>query len=257
MPYRYEIEDHDYTHFSSGRVFYGIPGIPALPIRLTCEVFQRCKALLNLTRRITLYDPCCGAAYHLIALAYLCWEDIQTIYASDVDGQALEGARRNLSLVSSTGLEQRIQEIRAMLGIYGKPAHTEALESALWLKERLITNLQKHPIQVNVFQSDATLIQTPPPTFQSNPPDIILADIPYGRHATWKTTQNIPPANPIGSMLDGLIKYATPNTILAIVANKTQNVTHPSYQRIQNLNFGKRQVVILKKYTTEKPHDPV
>ena len=42
MQYRYAREQTDFSDFSSGRVFYSLPGHPAFPVRLAGEIFQRC-----------------------------------------------------------------------------------------------------------------------------------------------------------------------------------------------------------------------
>src|SRR5512146_2476527 len=103
MQYKYAKEQQDYSDFSSGRVFYSLPGHPAFPVRLGSEIFQRCiayrKAIHGNSAPCTLYDPCCGAAYHLSVLAYLHGESIREVIVSDIDKKAVELARRNLRLL--------------------------------------------------------------------------------------------------------------------------------------------------------------
>ncbi len=250
MAYRFELVDRDYTHFSSGRVFYGVPGVPALPVRLVSEVFLRCKALLNAPpgapHQLGVYDPCCGAAYHLIALAYLHWADIHTILASDIDPLALEGARRNLSLLTLAGLERRIQELQTLYQQYGKPSHADAIQSALLLREILTTYLRCHGIRAEVSQSDSLAAPTPPASIKDHPIDLILTDIPYGQHSAWKSSSGERIENPLESLLEAMAPYLSPNGLIAIIADKAQKVAHPRYQRLQKINFGKRQAVILK-----------
>src|SRR5215211_6457770 len=102
MQYKYAKEQQNYSDFSSGRVFYSLPGHPAFPVRLASEIFQRCLAHRKTTYQVstpcTLYDPCCGAAYHLSILAYLHWGHIREVIASDIDEKAVALAERNLRL---------------------------------------------------------------------------------------------------------------------------------------------------------------
>ena len=74
MPYGFATQRRDYSDFASGRVFYGLPGFPALPIRLASEMFASALAFRAcLGSRFTVCDPCSGGAYHLATLGYLQW----------------------------------------------------------------------------------------------------------------------------------------------------------------------------------------
>src|SRR5215216_6396625 len=123
MQYKYAKEQLDYSDFSSGRVFYSLPGHPAFPVRLASEIFQRClaqrKTLYQVSTPCALYDPCCGAAYHLSVLSYLHREHIREVIASDIDAKAVALAGRNLGLLYMDGLEKRIHELSDMLKTYG------------------------------------------------------------------------------------------------------------------------------------------
>src|ERR1041384_7122595 len=160
MPYQYETTSPDYSDLASGRVFYSLPGHPAFPIRLASEIFQRCLArraiIYENTTPCTLYDPCCGAAYHLSVLAYLHRSHIQEISASDIDEKAVTLANRNLGLLNVEGLDRRIDEITSMLEQYHKESHKEALASAHNLKNRIIGWGQEGSLVTRVFQSSAT-----------------------------------------------------------------------------------------------------
>jgi 23S rRNA (guanine2535-N1)-methyltransferase len=102
MQYKYIKEQVDYSDFASGRVFYSLSGHPAFPVRLASEIFQPCvvsrKKIYNDSRPCTLYDPCCGAAYHLSVLAYLYREHIREVIGSDIDEKAVALASQNLGL---------------------------------------------------------------------------------------------------------------------------------------------------------------
>ena len=140
MQYKYAKKQLDYSDFTSGRVFYSLPGYPAFPVRLASEIFQRCivirKTTYNDQTPCTLYDPCCGAAYHLGILACLHGEYIREIICSDVDEKAVALAKRNLGLLDIAGLDKRIGEISTMVEQYGKDSHKDALRSAQVLKNQ-------------------------------------------------------------------------------------------------------------------------
>ena len=55
--------------------------------------------------------------------------NIDRIYASDVDGSMVEYAKRNLGLLSHSGLAKRRQEIKRLYEMYGKQSHLDALRS--------------------------------------------------------------------------------------------------------------------------------
>src|SRR5215211_5646025 len=132
MQYKYETEPQDYSDLASGRVLYSVSGHPAFPVRLASEIFQRCIAqretIYQTSTPCTLYDPCCGAAYHLSVLGYLHGKHIREIIASDIDDKAVDLARRNLGLLSVAGLDQRIHEITTMIEQYDKDSHRDALK---------------------------------------------------------------------------------------------------------------------------------
>src|SRR4029077_18014228 len=114
MHYQFAIEQPNYSDLASGRVFYSRPGYPPFPIRLASEIFQRCMAIRtaeHLSTPCVLFDPCCGAAYHLSVLAYLHREYIREVIGSDVEEVAIALAKRNLDLLSLSGLDRRIGEI--------------------------------------------------------------------------------------------------------------------------------------------------
>src|SRR5689334_14242480 len=141
MQYKFETEQQDYSDLASGRVFYSLPGHPAFPVRLASEIFQRCLAqrekLYQESLPCTLYDPCCGTAYHLSVLGVLHRERLDQVIASDIDETAVALARRNLGLLHAEGMDVRIRELSQMYEQYGKESHREALQSAQKLKSQL------------------------------------------------------------------------------------------------------------------------
>lgn len=251
MQYKYAQERPDYSDFASGRVFYSLPGHPAFPIRLASEIFQRClenrKAIYNVSAPCTLYDPCCGTAYHLSVLAYFHPEHIREIVGSDIDEKAVTLAAQNLGLLSVAGMEKRIRELSRMLEQYGKDAHKDALSSAQALKEKLDTPAEKYPVATKVFQASATDRQTISRHLQPGSVDLVFTDVPYGQHSQWQDSDLHGFSNPIESMLDALLDRLSPTGIVAVVSDKGQKVLHTGYQRVEKFQIGKRRAVILRR----------
>ncbi len=249
MQYKYAKEHPDYSDLASGRVFYSLSGYPAFPVRLASEIFQRCVMIRKTTYHnstpCTLYDPCCGAAYHLGVLAYLHGEHIREIIASDVDENATSLATRNLGLLTVNGLDKRIAEIANMIEQYGKDSHKEALKSAHILKSKTISSTQDHPLETRVFQSSATDGAEIAKNIKANSVDIVFTDVPYGQHSHWQGSNADEESNPLRAMLDALLSVLSPSSVVAIVSDKKQKVSHESYRRVEQFQVGKRRVVIL------------
>lgn len=245
MPYKYVTEQQDYSDFASGQVFYSLPGHPAFPVRLASEIFQRCMALretiYHAAGPCSLYDPCCGAAYHLSVLACLHGERIRAITASDVDEKAVGLANRNLALLAPNGMDRRMAEISTLIEQYGKDSHRAALASASTLKNALAV---KQAVPVTVFQADATDPAAIGKNITPGSVDMVFTDVPYGQHSHWQGAGVF--SNPLSAMLDALFAFLSPVSVLAIASDKGQKVSHPGYQRLEQFQIGKRRVVILK-----------
>ena len=250
MQYKYATGQQAYSDFASGRVFYSLPGHPAFPVRLASEIFQRCivqrKAIYNISSPCTIYDPCCGAAYHLSVLGYLHREDIRSVIASDIDEKAVELAERNLGLLHKDGLDKRIHELSQMFDQYGKDSHGDALQSASILKEKLSSLAERHPIATQVFQANATAPREISGHIQPGTVDIVFTDIPYGLHSQWRDADLDKSSNPLTSMLNALPEILSPSSIVAIASDKTQKADHERFQRVEHFQLGKRRVVILR-----------
>lgn len=250
MPYQFATQDEDYTDFTGGRVLYSLPGLPAFPVRLASEIFFRARALLRLPpqKRLTIYDPTCGGAYHLTALGLLHGEGIDAIFASDVDQRALELARRNLGLLSPEGLRCREQEIRRMLEQFGKPSHAEALQSAAALRERMAEGERvRSPIRTRVFEANALDPEAVQNALAGEAVHLVLSDVPYGQLSAWKLPGGGAPGdhNPAWCLLDALLPALPGNSIVAIAADKSQKIAHERYRRIERFQIGKRRISLL------------
>jgi len=257
MQYKYTKAPLDYSDFASGRVFYSLPGHPAFPVRLASEIFQRCMVSLekiyNNSDPCILYDPCCGTAYHLSVLAYLHGEHIREVIGSDIDTKAVALAKRNLELLTVAGLDKRISEISKLLELYSKDSHKDALQSGYILKNRISRLKDKRPIATKVFQASATDSKALIKNIKPNSVDIVFTDVPYGQHSHWQSSNSSDLLNPLWLMLNGLIGILSPESIVAIVSDKQQKVSHEGFQRIEQFQIGKRRVVILKPISDQLP----
>ena len=247
MQYQFVKEQLDYSDLASGRVFHSLPGHPAFPVRLASEIFQRCMAnretIYKNSTRCVLYDPCCGAAYHLSVLPYIHREHIQEVIGSDVDEKAVALAKRNLELVSIAGLDKRMIEISAMSERYGKASHKDALRSAQILRSNSLALARKYPVRTRVFRANATENKEIFNNIKAKSVDIVFTDVPYGQHSDCYSSEGI---YPIEAMLDVLRKVLSRSSLVAITSDKRQKVSHEKYQRIEQFKIGKRRVVILK-----------
>lgn len=244
MEYKYAMKRDSYANLASGHVFYSLPGHPAFPVRLASEIYQRCLALRGReSPPCTIYDPCCGAAYHLSTVTYLHWDSICRVICSDIDEKAVQLAERNLSLLTPGGMERRAREISAMVRLYNKESHKSALESITRMQEQVTLLTAVRPIQTRVFRANATEAASLREGLQKAAIDVVFTDIPYGQHSQWEGT---PAPNPIWAMLDAILEFISPSSILAITSDKLQKIAHEKYKGLEKFQLGKRQVVILK-----------
>lgn len=244
MEYKFATERTNYADLASGNVFYSLPGHPAFPVRLASEIYQRCLALRERPGTpCTLYDPCCGAAYHLSTISYLHWDSICRVICSDVNERAVQLAERNLGLLTPGGMERRFREISAMVHLYNKASHKGALESITRMQEQVNRLTAVRPIQTRIFQANATEAASLRQGLQDSVIDIVFSDIPYGQHSQWEETQARDPA---WAVLEALLEFLSPNSIVAIASDKLQKIAHEKYHRLEKFQVGKRQVVILK-----------
>jgi len=239
MQYRFAKERQDYSDYSSGRVFYGLPGHPALPVRLASEIFQRCVALREAqgaTGPCVLYDPCCGGAYHLSTLAYLHWNAIGEIITSDVDEEILFVAR----------------QISRMLVGYEKASHEAALKSAETLRQRLLGLVETHQVEVHLFAADATDSQAVGEKLAGSKVDVVISDVPYGRHSSWQIADvsQVSSLSPAWQMLEALLPALSLISVVAIISDKRQKISHEGYRRLDRFQVGKRRVVLLQPTAT-------
>lgn len=251
MEYKHTAERENYAVYAAGAVFYAAPGHTAFPLRLANEVFRRCQALRAASGAAgpcVLYDPCCGGAYHLATLSFFNWQEIDRIYASDLDEDALSIARRNLSLLSPDGMDRRIAELTSMYAQFGKESHATALQHALALKQRLLDLRHEHEIETRLARADATDRQALAAALTGTKIDIVLTDIPYGQWSSWhpQSAALAQAADPLHQMLDALLPLLAQGAVVAIAAAKQEKIKHAGYLRMEKLSVGKRRIVILQ-----------
>jgi len=250
MQYRYA-QNRNFEDYASGRVFYTQAGQPAFPVRLASEIFQRALEHWRATGGrglCTIYDPVCGGAYWLVTLAYLHWDAIAAIHASDLDVRVLPLAERNLSLLTPAGLDRRMAEIEALLSAYNKESHAGALASARKFRQRLDHNLDSHTIETTIFQADTTDAQWMGRGLGEMQVDLVLADVPYGWHSQWQkgNGESGTDHTPVWQMLEALHFIAKPGAVVAVAADKSQKTKHERYRRLERFQIGRRRVFILQ-----------
>lgn len=248
--YRFARERPDYSDYALGRVLTGLPGRPAFPVRLADEVFQRCLEHMTrrgLSRRLTLYDPCCGGAYLLSTLAFLHWPRLQLVIGSDADAGVLPLASRNLSLLTVQGLRERRLKIESMHGLYGKESHAAALQSAKRCEARLAILLDMHDVATQLFLADALDPGDLRANIDSETIDVVITDVPYGKHSEWigPALKDTPERDPLRSLLGSLLAVLAPHAVVAIISDKAQRARHERYTRVDRFQVGKRRIEIL------------
>lgn len=244
MVYHFTADGENYEAFASGGVLYGLPGHPPFPVRLASEIFQRCRAYHpDRSAPLSLYDPCCGGAYHLSALGLMHGAQISRIAASDLDPDALALAARNLRLLYLPGLDQRIAELARMTADYGKDSHRRALRHARGFREKLLRLPPGHSIETRVFEADATVPDAIRAGLPEGGVDLVITDIPYGRHSQWLGAGS---ETPVHHMLEALRGVLARNAVIAVASEKGEHIEHEAYQRLKRIKLGRRQVVFLR-----------
>lgn len=242
MSYKFAVEKLNYQDYSSGRVLFNQHGTTSFPVRLASEIFERCKQIISekgIDSNYIIYDPCCGGAYLLTAIGYLHGEYINKIFASDIDESAISLAKKNLSLLSISGIEDRIETINKMITDFGKSSHSEALKSAYRL--RSILESRSNIVATKCFISDAT--KNEDKLDEINNVNIVITDLPYGDIVSWSDMQEENEATT--KLLENLLPKLSINSVVAIISRKKTSVKHDKYKRLEHFKIGKRQINIL------------
>lgn len=241
MAYRFATEREDFSDYASGQVFYSEPGQPAFPVRLTSEIFQRSLALLGKSEPVSLYDPCCGSAYHLAVLGVLHRVQLAHIIASDIDPDTARLATRNLALLTPSGLAERRQAIAADWQKFSKASHQATLDSVDRIAEK-VTNASLLP--THCFVADATKPGAISAAL-SQPVDLVISDLPYGQLSNWQGAARHD--EPIWHLLDQLQSVLHGQSVVALITRKGTTVAHENYERYGRFRHGKRLITFLKR----------
>jgi hypothetical protein len=77
----------------------------------------------------------------------------------------------------------------------------------------------------------------------SDPPDLVLADLPYGRKAAWN-----PPTATTADFLESLAANVPTGTIAVVITGKdpADRPRHPAFVRRGRASFGRRLVTVLQ-----------
>lgn len=242
MFYQYASTKYQYEYLASGRILYSLPGQSAFPVRLGSEIFQRCLATFKLNgnqESYSLYDPCCGGAYLLTSLGFLHSDQINCIYASDINHEALSLAEKNLHLLTIQGLNTRILQLKSLVETYHKESHVNAWQEATELLQK---RTKINSPAIHIFQADATSLQIP---FQLvNPIDIVFSDLPYGKLVHWQTRQE----DPMKTFFDEMSKILkSSHSVLAISVADKLKISTPHFSLIEKFKVGHRLIYIFQK----------
>ncbi len=237
MIYRY-FAHNNYEYLAAGRVLRHSAGYSNYPVRLAGEIFMRCLAAAGVeNRRVVLYDPCCGSAYLLTVLGFLCGASISEIYASDLSADAVALAGENLSLLTPEGQKKRTDELACLYAAYRKDSHSQALKSAEYLAELIGGKPVPKTHAFTADALDATALKAA--VFTA---DIVLTDVPYGALTSWSEDAS----DAIAKLLTTILPVISRDSIIAISSDKGQRISHSSYKRIERLNAGKRKIELLR-----------
>jgi len=235
MEYKHARDDN-FGDFACGRVIYNKPGMPNFPVRLTQEIFGRCLNYLKNRKNICIYDPCCGSGYMLTVLGFLNTGIIDRIIASDIDNEAVNLAKRNLSLLTGEGLECRIRQLNDLYEKFHKASHKEGIESG----KRMMNMLGSFPKKPDTYAFQADLLSENVLGHQSFKADIVMTDVPYGNLVAWQGDRE----DGIGVLMENLIPVLKPDSVVAICTDKKQKIKTEKYRRLEKQLIGKRKFEI-------------
>jgi hypothetical protein len=238
----------NYEDLASGRVLMSLPGASAFPVRLATDTFVQCAAYLNRRRprgSFHLYDPTCGCGYMATVLGFLHADSIRKISASDIDVDAVKLATKNLSLLNERGLAERERQLQQHLAAFGKASHVDALRSVAHIRDQFLD--RSRLVEVNVFKADALYAGAIQQGLAGEIPNIIFADVPYGRQSGWRSNQpHTADAGYISRLLSSLSGLDLRNSIVAIATPKSENIGHASFRRIRLVRAPNRKVTLLE-----------
>jgi tRNA G10 N-methylase Trm11 len=130
-----------------------------------------------------------------------------------------------------------------MVRLYDKESHKGAQESITRMQAQIDRLTAVRPMQARIFRANATDAASLREGLRDTAIDVVFTDIPYGRHSQWEQTQA---PNPAWAMLEALLEFLSPKSIVAVASDKLQKIAHKKYERLDKFQLGKRKVVILR-----------
>ncbi|MHB1485866.1 MAG: hypothetical protein ACYCYI_14585 [Saccharofermentanales bacterium] len=235
MQYKFT-QNENYEDFACGRVIYNMKGSSNFPVRLAQEIFLRCLEYAPKKTGVRIYDPCCGNGYLLTVLGFLDSDILSGIIGSDIDADAVSATKRNLGLLSITGLDERVGQLERLYQDYNKLSHREAIDSGLRLR-KLISHkmLETKAFQADILTKDAL-------AGVDFIADIVITDVPYGNLASWSDES----ASTIDDMLHNVRPVLHKDSIIAVCSDKKQKISSNEFIRLEKHSIGKRKFEILK-----------
>lgn len=236
MKFAYSRADLPSEDLASGRVLFSRPGLTAFPVRLASELFLRTTSLLVREERpppYHLYDPTCGGGYLATVLGFLHGDQLRSVSMSDISTEAISVATKNAALLTPEGLSLRLAELSSLIDLHDRPSHRAALQSG----KRLFALRRR--LSANVFQADATRAEPVASRLAALPPvDLVIADVPYGKHAHWQTGSHE------AVLLASLAGINVPVVVLATA--KGIKFDHPGFERSGKYHHGHRTLWLFR-----------
>lgn len=212
MQYRHTNDDVLARLTDISRIVRNAPGYTALPPRLVAELFGRARTRLQ-RQTLRLLDPCCGSGGTLTVISLLFSDAITHVGANDISEPALQLAKKNLALLSDTGLEQREGEFDALFRQFNKPVHADALTAARKLRRE--RQGQEAPA-VDIRHVDISLTGALAQAFNPLRYDLVFTDLPYGKRAQWRGP-SADAADMLSTLLEACRGIAAPGAVVVAV----------------------------------------
>lgn len=221
---------------ASGKVLFSRPGLTAFPVRLASELFLRATSILMREGRAPpyhLYDPTSGGGYLVTVLGFMHGDKLRNVSISDISTEAVSVAAKNAALLTPEGLSQRLRELSNLVALHDRQSHCAALQSGnkLFALDRCLPT--------NVFQADATDTKRLASKLTDLPPvDLVIADVPYGKHEHWRAGSNET------SLLASLSHINV--RVVALATAKGIKFNHPGFERAGKYHHGHRTLWLFR-----------
>ncbi|MDN5916009.1 MAG: rRNA methyltransferase [Pseudonocardia sp.] len=255
-------------------VLASAPGRPSLPVRLTLELFGRCREHLAEPGPVVVWDPCCGTGQLLSTLGLLRGDEVAGLVGSDADPEPLSLAARNLALLAPGGPDARAAELDALADRHDKPGYRDAAAAARRLG-RSVTGppsesgpqSESGPLSGSgppseICVADALAPEATGPIVARHRPRIVLADVPYGRQTRWAgsgasidgdRTDSDPMSDgsstgtgPEAGLVSALARVLDADAVIAVVARTRRVALGSGTPALDRLRVGHRAAAIVR-----------